>query len=155
MTGWRLGFGVWPSALVDHARRLAVNSHSCVNAPAQFAGIAALEGPQDCVAEMVSAFDERRAFVAERLNKVKGIRCVVPKGAFYAFPNITDTGWDERSLASALLEEAGVATIAGTDFGGHGAGFIRLSCANSLDNIAAAIDRMESFLGRQEPRRAG
>lgn len=155
MTGWRLGFGVWPAALVDHARRLAVNSHSCVNASAQFAGIAALEGPQDCVAEMVSAFDERRAFVAERLSRVKGIRCVVPKGAFYAFPNITGTGWDERSLASALLEEAGVATIAGTDFGGHGAGFIRLSCANSLDNIAAAIDRMESFLGRQEPRRAG
>ena len=155
MTGWRLGYGVWPQALVDHVRRLAVNCHSCVNASAQYAGIAALEGPQDCVGEMVSAFDERRAFVATRLNEVEGIGCAVPKGAFYAFPNITGTGWDERVLASALLEEAGIAVIAGTDFGGFGAGFIRLSCANSLDNIAAAIDRIESFLRDNEPRHAG
>lgn len=155
MTGWRLGYGVWPQALVDHVRRLAVNCHSCVNASAQYAGIAALEGPQDCVSEMVSAFDERRAFVADRLNKVKGINCAVPKGAFYAFPNITGTGWDERSLASALLEEAGIAVVAGTDFGGYGAGFLRLSCANSLKNIAAAIDRIESFLEENEPRHAG
>ena len=96
--------------------------------------------------EMVAAFDERRAFVAERMNQVPGIHCEVPKGAFYAFPNVTGTGWDERQLANALLEEAGVATIAGTDFGGFGAGFIRLSCANSLENIAAAIDRIEEFL---------
>jgi len=155
MTGWRLGYGVWPQALVDHARRLAVNCHSCVNAAAQFAGIAALEGPQDCVARMVSAFDERRAFVAQRINRIAGIRCAVPKGAFYAFPNITGTQWDERSLASALLEEAGVATVAGTDFGGFGAGFIRISCANSMDNIASALDRIEAFLADHEPRRTG
>ncbi len=154
MTGWRLGYGVWPAALVDHVRKLAVNCHSCVNAAAQYAGIAALEGPQDCVAEMVSAFDRRRAFVAERMNAVDGIRCAVPKGAFYAFPNITGTGWDERELASALLDEAGVATIAGTDFGDHGAGFIRISCANSQENIAAAIDRIESFLAEKKGRRA-
>lgn len=152
MTGWRMGYGVWPAKLVDHIRRFAVNCHSCVNAPAQYAGIAALEGPQDCVREMVSAFDERRAFVAAQLNKVEGIRCEVPKGAFYAFPNITATRWDERSLASSLMEEGGVATIAGTDFGGHGAGFIRLSCANSLENIAAAIERIENFLGEHEPK---
>ncbi|MGD9867622.1 MAG: pyridoxal phosphate-dependent aminotransferase [Hyphomicrobiales bacterium] len=151
MTGWRMGFGVWPRMLVDHVRRLAVNCHSCVNAATQHAGIAALEGPQDCVAEMVAAFDRRRSFVAERINTVPGIRCAVPKGAFYAFPNITGTGWNERRLASALLEEAGVATIAGTDFGGFGAGFIRLSCANSQENIAAAIDRIESFLAEAKP----
>src|SRR5690606_1655259 len=92
MTGWRLGYGVWPAALVDHVRRLAVNCHSCVNAAAQYAGIAALEGPQDCVAEMVAAFDRRRAFVAERMNRVPGIRCATPKGAFYAFPNVTGVG---------------------------------------------------------------
>ncbi|GAB4236583.1 MAG: pyridoxal phosphate-dependent aminotransferase [Methyloligellaceae bacterium] len=152
MTGWRLGYGVWPEALVDHIRRLAVNCHSCVNAATQYAGIAALEGPQDCVAEMVAAFDRRRAFVAKRMNEVPGIRCAVPKGAFYAFPNITGTGWNERDLASALLEQAGVATIAGTDFGDHGAGFIRLSCANSLENIAAAIDRIEAFLAENAAR---
>lgn len=151
MTGWRLGYGVWPKALVDHVRRLAVNCHSCVNAATQHAGIAALEGPQDCVAEMVAAFDRRRSFVAERINTVPGIRCAVPKGAFYAFPNITGTGWNERKLASALLEEGGVATIAGTDFGGFGAGFIRLSCANSQENIAAAIDRIEAFLAEAKP----
>lgn len=146
MTGWRLGYGVWPRACIEHARKLATNCHSCVNAAAQYAGIAALEGPQDCVAEMVAAFDERRAFIAKRLNEVPGLRCAVPKGAFYAFPNVTGTGWDERALARALLEEAGVATIAGTDFGAEGKGFIRLSCANSLENIARAIDRMEAFL---------
>ena len=152
MTGWRLGYGVWPAGLVDHVRRLAVNCHSCVNAASQHAGIAALEGPQDCVKEMVDAFDRRRAFVAERMNAVPGIRCAVPKGAFYAFPNVTGTGWNERELATALLEEAGVATIAGTDFGAYGAGFIRLSCANSQDNIAAAIDRIEAFLAETRVR---
>ncbi len=152
MTGWRLGYGVWPAALVDHVRRLAVNCHSCVNAAAQSAGIAALDGPQDCIADMVSAFDRRRAFVAERVNQVSGMRCATPKGAFYAFPNVTGTGWNERELASALLEEAGVATIAGTDFGGFGAGFIRLSCANSQENIAAAIDRIEAFLDENRAR---
>ncbi len=152
MTGWRLGYGVWPAGLVDHARRLAVNCHSCVNAAAQYAGIAALEGPQDCVREMVGAFDRRRAFVAERMNTITGIRCAVPKGAFYAFPNVTGTGWNERDLATALLEEAGVATIAGTDFGAHGAGFIRLSCANSLENIAAGADRIEAFLADTQVR---
>lgn len=154
MTGWRLGYSVWPAALVDHVRKLAVNCHSCVNASAQYAGIAALEGPQDCVSEMVSAFDRRRAFVAERSNLIDGVRCAMPKGAFYAFPNISETGWNERDLASALLEKAGVATIAGTDFGAHGAGFIRISCANSQENISAALDRIDSFLAENKPPRA-
>lgn len=151
MTGWRLGYSVWPERLIDSIRRLAVNCHSCVNAATQFAGIAALEGPQDCVHEMVSAFDRRRAFVAERMTAVPGVHCAVPKGAFYAFPNVRETGWNERELASALLEKAGVAAIAGTDFGEFGAGFIRLSCANSQENIAAAIDRFEAFLADLSP----
>ena len=121
MTGWRLGYSIWPDELINPARKLAVNCHSCVNASAQYAGIAALQGPQDCVGEMVSAFDERRSLVARRMNQVPGVRCAVPKGAFYAFPNVSGTGWNERDLQAGLLEEAGVATIAGTDFGAEGA----------------------------------
>ncbi len=154
MTGWRLGYGVWPSTLINQARKLAVNSHSCVNASAQFAGIAALEGPQDCVAEMVGAFDRRRSLVARRMNQLPGVSCAVPKGAFYAFPNVAGTGWNERDLQAALLDEAGVATIAGTDFGEEGSGFIRISCANSSKNIDAAIDRIEAFLAQNEPMRS-
>ncbi len=151
MTGWRLGYGVWPSSLINQARKLAVNSHSCVNASAQFAGIAALEGPQDCVAEMVGAFDRRRSLVAQRMNQLPGVSCAVPKGAFYAFPNVAGTGWNERDLQSALLDEAGVATIAGTDFGEEGSGFIRISCANSSENIDTAIDRIATFLAHNDP----
>jgi aspartate/methionine/tyrosine aminotransferase len=146
MTGWRLGYGVWPQTLIESARRLAVNSFSCVNAAAQMAGIAALEGPQDCVGEMVAAFDERRRRVAAMLNQLPDVSCAVPKGAFYAFPNISGTGWAAKALADALLEKAGVATIAGTDFGGNGEGYIRLSCANSLGNIERAVQRMGDFL---------
>ncbi|TDR87257.1 pyridoxal phosphate-dependent aminotransferase [Enterovirga rhinocerotis] len=146
MTGWRLGWSVWPARLYDMARKLAVNSFSCVNAPTQFAGIAALNGPQDCVAEMMAAFDKRRTLVTEGLNRLPGVSCIVPKGAFYAFPNISQTGWKAKKLASALLEEAGVATIGGPDFGVHGEGYIRVSYANSAENIARALDRMGSFL---------
>jgi aspartate aminotransferase len=146
MTGWRLGWAVWPEALLGPARKLAVNSFSCVNAPTQFAGIAALEGPQACVADMVAAFDQRRKLVVEGLNRLPGVSAVTPKGAFYAFPNITRTGWKAKALASALLEETGVATLGGPDFGIHGEGYLRLSYANSADNIARALDRMAAFL---------
>ena len=151
MTGWRLGWSVWPKPLYDAARKLAVNSYSCVNAATQFAGIEALNGPQDCVAEMVSHFDKRRKIVVEGLNKLPGVSCIVPKGAFYAFPNISRTGWKAKALASALLEDAGVATIGGPDFGVHGEGYMRLSYANSAENIARALERMGEFL---EPRKA-
>jgi aspartate aminotransferase len=151
MTGWRMGYGVWPKSIVDTVRKLATNCHSCVNAAAQWAGIAALEGPQDCVAEMSAAFDKRRIYIAEALNAIPGMRCVLPKGAFYAFPNVSGTGWNERALAKALLEEAGVATIAGTDFGDEGKGFIRLSSANSLENITKAVGRIGDFLGSRKP----
>ncbi|WP_342163401.1 pyridoxal phosphate-dependent aminotransferase [Methylobacterium sp. SD21] len=146
MTGWRLGWSVWPKPLYENARKLAVNAHSCVNAATQWAGIAALDGPQDCVAEMVAEFDRRRSIVVDGLNALPGVSCIVPKGAFYAFPNVSRTGWKAKALASALLDEAGVATIGGPDFGVHGEGFIRLSYANSAENIRRALDRMKDFL---------
>ena len=147
MTGWRLGYSIWPKPLYEKARKLAVNSYSCVNAAAQWAAIAALEGPQDCVAEMRAAFDRRRTIVTEELNKVPGFVCQLPKGAFYAFPNVRGTGWPQaKKLASALLEKAGVAVIGGPDFGVLGEGYIRLSCASSEDNIRKAIGRMGDFL---------
>ncbi len=146
MTGWRLGYSVWPTPWYDAVRKLAVNCWSCVNAPAQQAALAALTGPQDAVADMIKEFDKRRKVVVERLNAIDNISCVTPKGAFYAFPNISATGWQAKALASALLEEAGVATIGGPDFGVHGEGYIRLSYANSLENIERAIDRINTFL---------
>jgi aspartate aminotransferase len=146
MTGWRLGFSVWPPALVDHAVRLCVNSHSCVNAPTQYAGIAALEGPQDEVHKMVAAFDERRRTIVPLLNQLPGIRCLDPGGAFYVFPNVTGTGMSAKDLQNKMLEEAGVATVAGTSFGIHGEGYIRFSYANSVDNIREAIRRLAALL---------
>lgn len=146
MTGWRLGWSVWPAPLYDAARKLAVNSFSCVNAATQWAGIAALDGPQDCVAAMMAEFDRRRLLVVEGLNKLPDVSCITPKGAFYAFPNISETGWKAKALASALLEEAGVATIGGPDFGIHGEGYLRLSYANSAENISRALERIGSFL---------
>jgi len=149
MTGWRLGYAVWPPALAELATRLAINCHSCVNAAAQFAGIAALTGPQDDVARMMKAFDERRRIVVAELNRLPGVRCVDPGGAFYAFPNISGTGVAAKKLELALLEEAGVATIAGTSFGAYGEGFLRISYANSVENIRAAIGRISEWLGRR------
>ena len=151
MTGWRLGFSVWPKPYFEAARKLAVNSYSCVNAPAQFGALAALEGPQDMVGAMVEEFDARRKLVVEGLNRLPGVSAVTPKGAFYAFPNVSRTGWRAKPLASALLEEAGVATIGGPDFGIHGEGYIRLSYANSRENIARALERIDAFLRERRP----
>jgi aspartate aminotransferase len=146
MTGWRMGYSVWPKPLYDAARKLAVNSFSCVNASAQYAGLEALIGPQDAVHAMVAEFDRRRKVVVEGLNTLPGVSAATPKGAFYAFPNISKTGWRAKPLASALLEEAGVATIGGPDFGVYGEGFIRLSYANSTENILRALERIRRFL---------
>jgi aspartate/methionine/tyrosine aminotransferase len=150
MTGWRMGYSVWPKPLYDAARKLAVNSYSCVNASAQFAGLAALTGPQDAVHAMVAEFDRRRKIVVEGLNKLPGVSAATPTGAFYAFPNISKTGWKAKPLASALLEETGVATIGGPDFGVYGEGYIRLSYANSAENILRALDRMGDFLASRK-----
>jgi len=146
MTGWRLGFSVWPKSIVDDVVRLCVNNHSCVNAPTQFAGIAALDGPQEAVHKMVAAFDERRKVIVPLLNQLPGFTCVDPGGAFYAFPNITGTGMTARDLQNKMLETAGVATVAGTSFGIHGEGYIRFSYANSTENIKKAIERIGSLL---------
>ncbi|MBO6895072.1 MAG: pyridoxal phosphate-dependent aminotransferase [Roseibium sp.] len=146
MTGWRMGFAVWPDALVDKVRKLAVNAWSCVNAPAQFAGLAALTGPQTAVHDMVNEFDTRRKVIVEGLNAIEGISCKTPLGAFYAYPNIKNTGWQAKALASALLEETGVAIIGGPDFGILGEGYVRLSYANSTLNIKKALERVNLFL---------
>jgi aspartate/methionine/tyrosine aminotransferase len=146
MTGWRLGWSIWPTPLYDKVRKLAVNCWSCVNAPAQYAGVAAIDGPQDDVAKMVAAFDGRRQVVTKLLNTLPGVSCVTPKGAFYAFPNVSKTGWPAKKLANALLEETGVALIGGPDFGVHGEGFIRVSYANSEENIRNAVTRIGNFL---------
>lgn len=146
MTGWRMGWSIWPDRLYENVRKLAVNCWSCVNAPAQFGGIAAIDGPQDAVATMMTAFDERRVRVTELLNAIPNVSCAVPKGAFYAFPNISATGHKAKPLASSLLEEAGVALIGGPDFGVLGEGYIRVSYANSLDNIENALARVRSYL---------
>jgi aspartate/methionine/tyrosine aminotransferase len=146
MTGWRLGYAIWPGKLYDYARKLAVNLHSCVNASAQYAGLAALTGPQDEVDRMVAEFDKRRKVVVEGLNKLPGVSCTVPKGAFYAFPNVKRTGWKSKELASALLNDTGVVTIGGPDFGILGEGYMRLSYANSTENILKALGRMGDFL---------
>ncbi len=151
MTGWRLGYSVWPAPLYDAARKLAVNSYSCVNAPTQFAGLAALTGPQEAVGKMVAEFDARRKVVVEGLNALPNVRAATPKGAFYAFPNIAATGWKAKPLANALLERAGVATIGGPDFGVYGEGFLRLSYANSTENISAALRRIGEFLRAEKP----
>src|SRR4030088_1672164 len=146
MTGWRLGYAVFPGKLYDYARKLAVNLHSCVNASAQYAGLAALTGPQDEVLRMVAEFDRRRAVVVAGLNRLPGVSCAIPKGAFYAFPNVKQTGWKAKPLASSLLEDAGVAIIGGPDFGILGEGYVRLSLATSTANILKALDRMGEFL---------
>jgi len=146
MTGWRLGFGVFPRELVPHVERLISNSVSCTASFAQQAAIAALEGNQDAVDRMLDEFRGRRAAIVAGLNDLPGVRCLEPDGAFYAFPNITATGYTSRALADALLQDAGVACLAGTAFGQYGEGFIRFSYANSLENIELALQRMRLFL---------
>jgi aspartate/methionine/tyrosine aminotransferase len=150
MTGWRLGYAVWPGKLYNYARKLSVNLHSCVNAPTQYAGLAALTGPQDAVAHMRTEFDKRRKVVVEELNKLPGVSCIIPAGAFYAFTNVKNTGWTAKPLANALLDETGVALIGGPDFGIMGEGYIRLSYANSTENILKALGRMGDFLASRK-----
>ena len=146
MTGWRLGYGVWPEPLVEPATRLVINSVSCVNAAAQWAGLAALTGPQESVEVMRTAFDERRRLILAELNALPGFRCVEPRGAFYAMPNIEGTGLTAREFEHRLLEEAGVATIAGTSFGVFGEGYLRFSYAAGLDDIREAMVRIRRAL---------
>ena len=148
MTGWRAGYAVWPEGLVDYADRLAVNIHSCVNAPTQFAALAATTGPQDCVEEMRLAFARRAALTFDKLNQLDGVSCPAPKGAFYAFANISATGMSAKSFQDKALDDYGVALIAGTSFGALGEGYVRLSCANSDEAISQAIDRLADMIAK-------
>jgi aspartate/methionine/tyrosine aminotransferase len=148
MTGWRLGYGVMPRWLADAVNLLTVNSNSCTASFTQRAGIAALEGPQDCVTAMVTEFRRRRDVMVRGLNQIPGIRCSLPAGAFYAFPNVTGTGMSSKALADLLLNEAGVACLCGTAFGQHGDGYLRFSYANSMVNIVEAIERIRRIADR-------
>jgi aspartate aminotransferase len=143
MTGWRLGYGVMPEWLVEAVNKLMVNSNSCTASFTQMAGIAALAGPQDAVTKMVSEFRTRRDAFCQAVNEIPGFRCVLPEGAFYAFANVKQTGWNSRELADFLLEEAGVACLDGAAFGSYGSGYIRFSYANSLENLMEAAERMK------------
>ena len=146
MTGWRLGYASLPEALREPITRLIINSVSCTAPATQLAGVAALTGPRTEIDAMMAEFDRRRAAVVEGLNSLPGVTCRDPKGAFYAFPNVTGTGQDGKIVADRLLQEAGVAVLSGTAFGEHGDGFLRLSYANSMENIQEAIEAMRGLL---------
>jgi len=149
MTGWRLGYGILPIPLAEQVTRLMTNSNSCTSAATQWAGVEALKGPLDSVGVMVKAFRERRDIIVEGLNSIPGIRCVKPKGAFYVFPNITGTGMDSRTCESFFMNEAGVACLSGTAFGRYGEGYLRLSYANSVENLRKALERMCAALAKR------
>jgi aspartate/methionine/tyrosine aminotransferase len=148
MTGWRMGYGVMRPDLATHVARLNTNSISCTASFTQIAGIEALRGDQSSVDKMNAEFKRRRDVFVAGLNKIKGFSCRLPKGAFYAFPNITKTGWPSRKLADALLEEAGVACLSGTAFGAFGEGYLRFSVANSLENLNGALARIEDWAAK-------
>jgi aspartate/methionine/tyrosine aminotransferase len=152
MTGWRLGYGVMPEPLAEEVAKLQVNSNSCTSAATQYAGLEALTGPQDSVGDMLAEFRARRDLIVAGLNDLPGVECITPQGAFYAFPRITGTGRPAAELADLLLDEAGVACLSGTAFGRNGEGHLRLSYANSRENIARALDRMGEILSRTPPR---
>jgi aspartate aminotransferase len=146
MTGWRLGYAALPEALVEPMVRLAINVHSCVAPATQLAGVAALTGPMDSVREMVRSLEQRRDLLVAGLNDLPGVRCALPKGAFYAFPNVSDTGLDAKVLADRLLQEAGVALLAGSAFGEQGRGYLRLSTAAPRETIEGALEAMAGLL---------
>jgi aspartate/methionine/tyrosine aminotransferase len=145
MTGWRMGYGVMRADLTAHIARLMTNSNSCTASFTQIAGIEALRGPQNSVEEMCAEFKRRRDLMVDGLNKINGFSCRRPKGAFYVFPNIKETGWPSKKLADALLNDAGVAALSGTAFGDFGEGYLRFSVANSVENIEKALDRVGAW----------
>ncbi len=146
MTGWRMGYGVMRPELIAHMTRLMTNVNSCTASFTQIAGIEALQGDQSSVTRMRDEFQKRRDVFVPGLNRIPGFSCRVPKGAFYVFPNITETGWPSKKLADALLEEAGVACLSGGAFGDAGEGYLRFSIANSLENLTRALDRIEQWV---------
>ena len=150
MTGWRMGYGIMRPDLAWQIARLMTNSNSCTASFTQVAGIEALRGDQSSVEQMRLEFQRRRDMFVAGLNRIKGFSCRVPKGAFYAFPNITAMGWTSKALADALLEEAGVACLSGTSFGEFGEGFLRFSIANSIENLGRALERIEQWIRKSK-----
>ncbi len=147
MTGWRLGWSFWPEHLVEHVNKLLINSVSCVNAAAQFAGIAALDGPDDSIHHMMEKFTQRRKLIHEGLNSLPGVECSLPGGAFYAFPKVIGTGMNGEEFCDKAMHEAGVAIVPGTAFGKTSGDYVRFSFAASQDNISQAIDNIKKMLG--------
>jgi aspartate aminotransferase len=148
MTGWRLGFGVMNAELAKHVAKLGTNNHSCTATFVQLGGLEALKGPQDSVTTMVAEFSRRRDVIVNGLNAIPGFKCLKPHGAFYVFPNITATGMKSKEMAGKLLEQAGVAALAGTSFGAHGEGYVRFSYANSIEQIRLGLERVGQFMGQ-------
>jgi len=148
MTGWRMGYGVMRPDLAEHISRLMTNSNSCTASFTQVAGIEALRGNQKSVDAMRAEFKKRRDVMVAGLNKIKGFSCRSPHGAFYVFPNVTETGWTSKKLADALLDDAGVAALSGTAFGNFGEGYLRFSVANSIENIEKALDRVQNWVSK-------
>jgi len=146
MTGWRLGWGVWPENLIDHVFKFCVNNHSCVNAAAQFGAIAALDGPEDHLKNMMEEFKIRRKLIVEGLRSLKGVECSLPGGSFFVFPNVKGTGMNGEKFTKKCLEEAGVAMIPGTAFGKFAVDNVRLNFATSRENISKAIEKIEKIL---------
>jgi aspartate/methionine/tyrosine aminotransferase len=147
MTGWRLGWGVWPENLVEHVNKFCVNNHSCVNAAVQFGGIAALDGPDDFIIMMMEKFEKRRKIIFDGLNSINGIECSLPGGGFYAFPKVIGTGMNGQEFAKKCLHEAGVAIVPGTAFGKKAVDYVRFSFAASQDNISKALEKIRKMLG--------
>jgi len=147
MTGWRLGWGVWPENLVDHVIKFCVNNHSCVNAAIQFGGIAALDGPEDSILFMMEKFTKRRKLIVDGLNSIEGIECSLPGGGFYAFPKVIGTGMNGEVFAKKCLHEVGVAIVPGIAFGKKAVDHVRFSFAASQDNISKALEKIKKMLG--------
>ncbi len=145
MTGWRLGWSIWPKKIVEHVNKLCVNNHSCPSSISQFAGLEAIRGPQDEVNKIIDEFENRRNFIYKKLNDVNNIKCFRPGGAFYAFPNISSSNMSGNKYADIALNEFGVALVPGSSFGNNGDKFVRISYANSLENIEKAIYRLSKI----------
>ena len=146
MTGWRLGWSIWPEKFVEHVIKFCVNNHSCVNAAIQFGGISALDGPEESIEEMMKKFSARRKLIYEGLNNLKGIECSLPGGAFYAFPNVKETGMNGAEFSKKCLHEAGIAIVPGTAFGKFAKDYVRFSFAASRDNISQALEKIKKIL---------
>ena len=146
MTGWRLGWSVWPEKLVEHVFKFCVNSHSCVNTPAQYGAIAALEGSEDHLSDMMKEFTTRRQLIVDGLKSLKGIRCSIPGGSFFVFPNVKETGMNGEEFTEKCLREAGVAMIPGNAFGKFATDYVRFNFATSRENISKAIEKIDKIL---------